>query len=206
MMQRRIKKYLNRDSFVAHAPINVSDFYFKEYRNFWLSVNRLTHHKRVDIQVRAFQQLPNEKLIIVGSYEQSRHFKEYANYIKRIKPNNVEILSWVEQDKLKELYATCKGVITTSRDEDYGLSPLEGGASGKPTIASNEGGHKEIIIQGKTGILIDNINEDKLVQAIKEINKNPEKYKSACLAQAQNFDTKIFIDKKTWKGNERKSF
>ena len=72
-------------------------------------------------------------------------------------------------------------------------------ASGKPVIAANEGGYKETVINDKTGILIDNINEDKLIAAIKKINrelkKSPDKYKEACLKQAEKFDTKIFIKK-----------
>ena len=68
-------------------------------------------------------------------------------------------------------------------------------ASGKPVIAPNEGGYKETIINNKTGKLINGINPDKLVEAIKEINKNPSKYKKACQKQAKKFDTKVFIKK-----------
>ena len=41
------------------------------------------------MQVKAFSRLPDEKLVIVGSYEHSRHFKEYVSYINKIKPKNV---------------------------------------------------------------------------------------------------------------------
>ncbi len=68
-------------------------------------------------------------------------------------------------------------------------------ASGKPVIAPNEGGYKETIIDGVTGNLIDDIDVDKLVKAIREIGKNPESYKDACLQRAKNFDTKVFIKK-----------
>jgi glycosyltransferase involved in cell wall biosynthesis len=193
--KNRVKKYLGRDAVVINPPIDTKKFYYKKNGDFWLSVNRLISHKRVDIQIKAFQKLPKEKLIIVGSYEQSRHFKAYADYIKRIKPNNVEILSWVNDKKLVELYANCKGFITTSKDEDFGMTPVEAMASGKPVIAPNEGGYKETIINGKTGILIEDINEDKLIDAIKIIGKNPEKYKQACINQAKKFDSKIFIKK-----------
>jgi len=193
--QKRVKKYLNRKAVVINPPIETSKFYYKKTGGYWLSVNRLISHKRVDLQIKAFSKLPNEKLIIVGSYEKSRHFRAYTNYIKSIKPKNVEILSWLGSNKLVDLYTNCKGLITTAKNEDFGMNVCEAMASGKPVIASNEGGYKETVLDGVTGKLIDDINEDKLVEAIKEIGKNPEKYKNACLKQAKKFDTKIFIKK-----------
>jgi glycosyltransferase involved in cell wall biosynthesis len=193
--QNRIKKFLGREAIVINPPIETSKFHYKKNGDFWLAVNRLFAAKRVDIQMKAFEKLPNEKLIIVGSYEQSKHFKQYAGHIKKIKPKNVQILSWVNAGRLRDLYANCKGFITTSMDEDFGMAPVEAMASGKPVIAPNEGGYKETVIPNKTGILIDNINENKLVEAIKIMRKNPKKYKIACLKQAKKFDTKVFIKK-----------
>ena len=149
--------------------------------------------------MNAFSKLPNEKLIIVGSYERSKHFLKYAKYCQEIKPKNVEIKSWVSQKELLALYANCKGFITTSKDEDFGLTPVEAMASGKPVIAPNEGGYKETMINNKTGILIDNIDENKLINAIKSINQelktNPNKYKKTCEKQSKKFDIKTFIEK-----------
>ena len=194
-VRKRVKKFLNRDAKVIHPPTETKKFYYKKNGDYWLSVNRLITHKRVDMQLRAFAQLPHEKLIIVGSYEQSRHFKAYANYIKKIKPKNVEILSWVDFNKLVELYANCKGFLTTSRDEDFGMAPVEAMASGKPVIAPNDGGYKETVVDGVTGKLIDGINVAKLVSAIKEVGTHPKKYKNACLKRATKFDTKVFMRK-----------
>jgi len=195
----RVKKYLNKDSKVINPPIETSQFHYKKNGDFWLSVNRLITHKRVDMQMKAFSKLPDEKLIVVGSYEQSRHFKAYADHIKQIKPKNVEIISWVDDKQLKDLYANCKGFITTSQDEDFGMTPVEAMASGKPVIAPNEGGYKETIISGKTGILIDTINADKIVEAVrkigKELERNPLRYRKECQKQARKFDVSEFIRK-----------
>jgi len=197
--KKRLKNFLNKEAVVINPPIEVSKFKFKKSGNYWLSVNRLITHKRIDLQLKAFSKMPEEKLIIIGSYEQSRHFKQYAEYCKKIKPPNVEIKSWVDQNELIELYANCKGFITTSHDEDFGMNVLEAMASGKPVIAPNEGGYKETIIDKKTGILIDDINEKKLVLAIKELDEeiesNPLFLKESCRNQAKKFEVSIFTEK-----------
>lgn len=198
-VQARVKKYLGRASLIINPPTQINKFYFKKSKGYWLSVNRLIGHKRIELQLGAFAKMPDEKLIIVGSYEKSEHFLEHAKKILKDKPKNVEIKSWVSNRELVDLYANCKGFITTSQDEDYGMNVVEAMASGKPVIAPNEGGYKETLIDGKTGLLIDNINEDKLAHAIMKINlelkKNPNLYKVACEKQASKFDTRIFINK-----------
>lgn len=191
--QKRIKKFLNKNAKIIYPPVNTKEFHYKKSSNFWLSVNRLLKPKRVEIQMHAFKHLPKEKLIIVGSYEQSFHFLKYVEYLKSIKPSNVEIKSWASREELIRLYSSCKGFITTALDEDFGITPVEAMASGKPVIAANEGGYKETIINNKTGILIDNMDETKLISAIKLIGKKPQKYKSSCLTQAKKFDTRVFI-------------
>jgi len=193
--QNRVEKYLKREAEVINPPIDTDDYIYGTNGDFWLSVNRLISHKRVDMQIKAFKKLKNEKLVIVGSYERSRHFEEYVRYVNRIKPKNVEIISWVEKEKLIDLYAKCKGFITTSKDEDYGMNVVEAMASGKPVIAPNEGGYKETVINGKTGILINDINSDKIVEAVRVVGKNPGKYRKECEKQAEKFDTKVFMRK-----------
>jgi len=194
-VQARLKKYLKVETPVIYPPVETNSYHYTANGNFWLSVNRLITHKRVDLQIRAFQKMPQEKLIIVGSYEQSRHFRAYAKYVNEIKPANVRIISWASQQELIDLYANCRGFITTAQDEDFGLTAVEAMAAGKPVIAPNEGGYRETVINGLTGKLIDDINVEKLIGAIGEIGLNPEKYREACQNQAKKFDINIFIEK-----------
>lgn len=197
--QNRIKKYLDCNAKIIYPPIDTKRHRNKKSQNFWLSVNRLVPHKRIEIQIKAFQKLPEENLVIVGSYEDAKHFIKTKKKIDSIKPDNVKIIHWVEDSELEELYSTCKGFITTAKDEDFGMTPVEAMAAGKPVIAGNEGGYKESIIHRKTGILIDDIDEKKLANAVsdmsKELKKNPSKYKKNCQKRAKDFDVKNFIKK-----------
>lgn len=193
--QKRIKKYLNREAVVIHPPIETSRYYYKQSGDYWLSVNRFIKHKRIEIQIEAFRQMPKEKLIIVGSYEKAKHFRQYAEYIKKIAPENVKIISWVDSAHLIKLYAHCKGFVTTAKDEDFGMAVVEAMASGKPVVAPNEGGFKETVLHNQTGYLIDDITSQKLIEAVKLVGRNPEIYKEGCLKQAKKFDTSVFIEK-----------
>lgn len=200
--QKRVKKYLKKDARVINPPTNTKRYYYKEPKGYWLSVNRLLEHKRIEIQLEAFSKMPSKKLIIVGSYEKNtRQFEEYKEKLESIKPKNVEIKHWISDKELKNLYAESIGTTSTAKDEDFGMSPVESMASGKPVIASNEGGHKETIIHGKTGELIDNIDGEKLADAIKRWSKklskkeNRELFRKNCQKRAKKFDTDKFIEK-----------
>jgi len=198
--QKRIKKYYHQEAKIINPPVDTTLFKLEKTENYWLSVNRLSRPKRIEIQLKAFKKIPEENLIIVGSYEQgAKQFEKYKKFLEEIKPLNVKIVNWSTERELKNLYAKCKGFITTSMDEDFGMTPIEAMASGKPVIAPNEGGYRETIENGKTGILINNINENKIIEAIKQINKelreDPKKYEENCINQAKKFDLKEFITK-----------
>lgn len=193
--QARIKRFFKKDVQVVNPPHDTKDFVYKGNGDFWLAVNRLFHHKQVEVQLEAFRQMPDENLVIVGSYEQSRHFKEYANKIKKLKPENVTLMHWVSDSELKELYSTCKGFITTPLDEDFGMTAVEAMAAGKPVIAPAAGGYRETVVDRETGSLLDKTDTSALISAIKEVGANPEQYKDACQRRAAQFDTKVFIEK-----------
>jgi glycosyltransferase involved in cell wall biosynthesis len=197
--KKRVETFFKKSPKVINPPIETKKFKYRKSKGYWLSVNRLIDHKRVHMQIEAFRKLPKEKLIIVGSYEKSRHFLKYANRCLKNKPENVEILSWVSDEELIDLYSSCKGFITTSKDEDFGMSIIEAMACGKPVIAPKEGGYKESVLDGKTGFLIDKIDSEKLRKTILKTNsilkKNPGCFKKNSLKRAKDFDTSVFIKK-----------
>jgi glycosyltransferase involved in cell wall biosynthesis len=193
----RIRQYYRQEATIINPPVNTANYHHEPSRGYWLSVNRLLKHKRIDIQIEAFAGMPDKKLIIVGSYEKGvTQFESYKDYIESIKTDNIEIRNWVEDEELRTLYEGCRGFITTARDEDFGMTAVEAMAAGKPVVAVREGGYKESIIDGVTGILINECSPAALIDAIKKIEEKPEEaYTQPCLDCAKMFDTKVFIEK-----------
>jgi len=191
--QKRIEKYHQRTANIIYPPVDVSKFKCKEYGDFWLSVNRLYPEKRVELQIEAFRKMPDEKLIIVGGYAKGDHAEKYAKSISTKLPLNVSILGEVSEQELIDLYARCRGFICTALDEDFGLTPVEAMASGKPVVAVNEGGFRETVTE-KTGLLI-KADIHSTIEAVKFISCDPESYRNACLEQAKRFDLSIFSEK-----------
>jgi glycosyltransferase involved in cell wall biosynthesis len=192
--KNRIKKYLNKDSIVIYPPVDTSKFEFKEYGNFWLSVNRLYPEKRVELQIEAFREMPDQKLLIVGGYAAGDHATGYASKLVTELPENVKLLGSVSDEELLELYATCKGHITTAMNEDFGMTPIESMAAGKPVVAVKEGGYLESMVDKKTGLLVE-ANIKSVVRAVRIVSEDPGKYKESCIERAKLFDTSEFIRK-----------
>ncbi|HWQ66942.1 MAG TPA: glycosyltransferase [Methanospirillum sp.] len=191
----RIRQYYGRDADVIYPAVDCSRYSCKEYGDFWLSVNRIYPEKRIELQIEAFSHLPNEQLIIVGGYAIGDHARPYAKRIREMAAAcpNVHLVGQISDDELTDLYSRCTGVLCTAMEEDFGLSPLESMASGKPVIAVAEGGFLETITT-EQGVLI-NPNLDQLIAAIQGVSQKPEQYYDACLDRAKAFDIRFFNDK-----------
>jgi glycosyltransferase involved in cell wall biosynthesis len=189
-VQNRIRQYHHRDADVIYPPVDTSLYHCSGYENFWLSVNRLYPEKRIELQVEAFRIVPEERLVIVGGYAKGDHASRYAEKIGRDLPPNVSLCGEVSEDVLRSLYSRCKGHICTAIDEDYGLTPLEAMASGKPVVAVNEGGYRETVT-GQTGLLVEP-NVDKIAGAVRFIAKDPARYREHCFNRAKEFDIAEF--------------
>lgn len=183
----RIRRYYGRDVPVLHPPVPTSRYHFQELGDFWLSVNRLHPEKRIGLQVEVFRRLPDERLKIVGGGNML--------YVRSLRPPpNVEFLGEIRQDHLVDLYATCRGVLATAIDEDFGLTPVEAMAAGKCTLATNEGGYRETILPGETGFLLppDSLS---FASAIHRLDDSTlQAMRDPCRARATKFDERVFLE------------
>lgn len=193
--QGRIQKYYQRDASIIYPPIDTSRYSCREYGDFWLSVNRLYPEKRIDLQIECFRRLPDKRLLIVGGYAEGIHASGYVESLIENLPPNVEMLGEVSEDQLLDLYSRCRGLICTALNEDFGMTPVEAMASGKPVVAVNEGGFRETITP-ETGMLV-GADIGELVAAIKVVSDNQSRYRDTCIAQAMKFDRSVF-DERLW--------
>jgi hypothetical protein len=99
----------------------------------------------------------------------------------------------VSEEELLDLYSRCRGLICTAVDEDFGLTPLEAMASGKPVIAVDEGGFRETVTL-PTGRLVPPTDRF-ITDAIKTLTEDPESWRNACQKRARAFDLSVFREK-----------
>ena len=192
-VQKRVQKFYGRTSSLAYPPVELDKFSYRECGDFWLSVNRTYPEKRIELQFQVFRNIPEEQLVVVGGYSEGDHASWYHRKLVEDMPNNVVMLGQVSEEELIDLYSRCKGLICTAKDEDFGLTPLEAMASGKPVIAVNEGGFAETVIDGMTGRLVEPTAEA-LSQAVREVSEEGcLPYKSACRERAEHFSEGAFI-------------
>jgi glycosyltransferase involved in cell wall biosynthesis len=164
-------------------------------------VNRLYPEKRIELQIESFRRMPDQNLLITGGFSKGDHAEGYSKIVLRDLPENVKILGEVEEKELVDLYAHCRGLICTALDEDFGLTPLEAMASGKPVVAVNEGGFRETITT-ETGRLV-KPNLPDIIDAVQEVSKEADSFRKACQARARLFDISIFAEKMKEAVNQR---
>ena len=192
-VQRRIDRYYGRDSEVIYPPVTTSNFRFQEVGDSWLSVSRLYPEKRIELQLDIFRRLPEQKLILVGGYSAG---DRASRYLARLNPPpNVTMLGEIGETTLTDLYARCRGFLTTAVDEDFGITPVEAMAAGKCVLATDEGGYRETLIPGKTGFLLPP-DPSRFVEKIRELDDATlHSMKGACIARARTFDESVFLQK-----------
>jgi glycosyltransferase involved in cell wall biosynthesis len=180
---KRIKKYYKRDAKVIYPMVNTKDYYIsKAPKKYYLAVGRFTPYKKFDLIVDTFNELPY-KLKIVGTGVQEKELKKKAK-------KNIEFLGYVSENQLKDLYANAKALIFP-QIEDFGITPLEAMASGRPVIAFKAGGALETIKENETGIFFEEQNVLSLKGAILKYEKSTWDSKKI-RSHARNFDEQIF--------------
>lgn len=126
---------------------------------YFLCVARLIPHKNVDALVQAFSRVPHMRLVVVGAGPD-------ADRLRRLRPSNVTLLEHVNDAELRWLYQDCHAVVSAAH-EDFGLTPLEGGAFGKPSVVLRYGGFLDTVCDGTTGIFFDGLTPDAIVAALR---------------------------------------
>ncbi len=187
----RIDRYLHRDAEVVYSAVDTSRYHFARVGEAWLSANRLSHEKRIGLQVEAFRKLPHERLVVAGGPQVGVDARGFIRSLRA--PPNVRFLGEVDDAELRDLYASCRGVVATAQDEDLGLTPIEAMASGKAVVAVDEGGYRETVVPGRTGWLVP-ATPEAIAAAIQAAT--PERLaemRTACEHRAKAFEASVFM-------------
>jgi glycosyltransferase involved in cell wall biosynthesis len=148
-VKQRLSLYLGLEAVVAPPPCDTQRFQWLGQENYYLSTARLEPYKRVDLIVDAFLKMPDMKLVVASGGSQLESLKHRA-----AGASNIHFTGWTDSKTLHNLVGNCIATIYIPIDEDFGMSPVESMAAGKPVIGVAEGGLLETVLDGQTGILL----------------------------------------------------
>lgn len=192
-IKKRIKKVYNRAAVTIYPPVNIEDFELREQKDdFYLTCSRLVPYKRIDLIVRAFKELPEKRLLVIGDGPEMAKIQGLAG-------KNVELMGHQPFAVLKQKMMAAKAFIFAA-EEDFGIVPVEAQACGTPIIAYGKGGSLETVVGGKTGVFFKEQNVKSLIDAIKRLdNMKFEAKEIRCHAETfseERFRTelKVFIN------------
>lgn len=191
-IQQRLKRYLNVDSVVIYPPCHIDRYHWLGQGDYYLSTARVEGYKRVDLIVKAFMQLPDKKLVVASGGSQLASLQKLAEGV-----DNITFTGWCEPQRLSDLMGHCIATLYLPLDEDFGISPVESMAAGKPVIGVREGGVMETVVDGLTGVLCPARPEvADIVAAVEALPAEKAlQMQQACQQRAALFSKSRFIDK-----------
>jgi glycosyltransferase involved in cell wall biosynthesis len=142
-VRARTMRYLGHDSLVVYPPCETDRFQWIKAGDFYLSTARVDPLKRVALIVEAFLNMPEKRLVVISGGSDMPKIKKMAERVE-----NIDVLGWVDDEKLCDLMGRCIATIYIPRDEDFGISPVESMAAGKPVIGVQEGALLETVGEG----------------------------------------------------------
>ena len=154
--------------------------------DFFLCVSRLLPYKNVDVVVRAFAELPDERLVVAGAGELEGELRAVAG-------PNVTLLGHVTDEQLRWLYGNCAALVAASH-EDFGLTVIEAAAFGRPTVALRWGGYLDAVAEGENGVFFDKASPRHVAAAVRRLRSRSVD-ESKILAHARRFDESRFIER-----------
>jgi glycosyltransferase involved in cell wall biosynthesis len=180
----RIRRHYRRDAEVVYPPVDVERIRPNGHdaEDFYLVVSRLVPYKRVDLAVEAANR-QGCRLLVVGDGPERKRLEKQAG-------RTVRFLGRLDDAHIADLYARCRALLFPGF-EDFGITPVEAQAAGRPVIAYGRGGAAETVVDGFTGVLFEEQTVECLMRAMlrmEEVAIDPE----ACRGQAERFSSATF--------------
>lgn len=184
----RIRTYYEREAQVIFPPIDCSRFFVStDVQDYYLVVSRMVPYKRIDLAIEACN-LNGRKLIVIGDGPDRRRLESLAG-------PTITFLGRVNDAEVAKYLSHCRAFLFPG-EEDFGMTPLEANASGRPCIAYGRGGALDTIDDGVSGVLFPEPTAASLSEAI--LRSEDIEWDAARLrAHAQRFDRSVFAKQLT---------
>lgn len=185
----QIAQRYHRHSSVLAPPVELERFTDASLKGtgqggYFLMLGALAPYKRVDLAIEAFRKL-RLPLWVAGSGQ--------AEAVVRQVPENVRVLGQVDDASLPQLYRNARALIFPGV-EDFGLTPLECLATGRPVIAFRGGGVLDTLTES-TGLFFDEQTAQHLVAAVHQFETWERTFDpAAARARALIFKETAFLD------------
>jgi glycosyltransferase involved in cell wall biosynthesis len=163
----RIRRYYNRGSTIVYPPVDTTFYRPDPARSpepFFLVVSALVPYKRLDVAIRACA-VVGARLQIVGKGPEESRLRRLAETVGA----DVEWSGWLEDEQIRDRYQRCRAVLMPGV-EDFGMVPVEAQACGRPVVALAEGGAVESVVDGVTGVLVQDRSVEAFAAALRDVS------------------------------------
>lgn len=183
---RRIRKVYGRTSVVVAPPVDVPDVApLSARQEYYITASRLVPYKRIDLIIKAFNAMPDKKLIVIGS-------GPLLSEMSKLASSNVDVMGYQPQEVLERLLAGAKAFIFAA-EEDFGIAPVEAQSYGTPVIAYGKGGILDSVIEGETGLFFTQQDSESIRCAISEFEQGNRQWQHDLIARhARQFSPSVF--------------
>ena len=189
-IKERIRQFYQRDAIVIFPPVDTTRFRpapADTIEDYYLIVSRLVPYKRIDLAVKAATEL-QLPLKIAGAGRDLERLRAVAG-------ETVEFLGFVPEEALPQLMAKCKALIFPGL-EDFGITPVQTQAAGRPVIAFQGGGALDTVVPAVTGEFFAQATVESLKAVWRTFDPNaynPDQIRRNSL----RFDTAVFTERIT---------
>jgi glycosyltransferase involved in cell wall biosynthesis len=175
-MARKTTEFWGRDSFrwrLLRNPFDGRQHPLSvDHEDYFLYFGRLIDEKGVDVLLRAMQQVPQARLLVIGDGPGKEELEALGAALGL---KNVDFLGPRWGEEMDRLLRRCRFVVVPSLwNENFPYVILQAFAMGKAVIGTDRGGIPELVRHGESGLIYPALDSAALAQSIREFWDNPD--------------------------------
>jgi glycosyltransferase involved in cell wall biosynthesis len=189
-VRSRIRRIYGRDAAVIHPPVDTTEMPYTPVKSdYYVAASFLAPYKRTDLVLRAFREMPDRKLLVVGEGQQS-------DALRALAAPNIRFTGYLDRAAYVETLRNARAMVFAGC-EDFGIALAEAQACGTPVIAFGRGGARDIVrplgSAQPTGVLFAEQTAGAVRAAVEAFERSGGAIDpAACRINAQRFSTGRF--------------